>query len=67
MGLYFPEQLGMENSFSLVLTLGSVSHRAMGPAAVAPSGSHRIRAALPAPALLENHCPVLASLNRYIK
>lgn len=25
--------------------------------AVTPSGPHRIRAALPAPAVLENHCP----------
>lgn len=37
MGLYFHEQLGMENSFSLVLTLGSASHRCCGASS---SGTH---------------------------
>lgn len=39
---------------------------AAGPAARVPGAPHRVRAALPAPALLENHYPILAPLNRYI-
>lgn len=39
---------------------------AVGPAARAPGAPYGVRAALPAPALLENHYPSLALLNRYI-